>query len=55
MAALVRPDHYLFGTVTALDQLPGLVADLQRQLGPAPGLAAGAAGHGEPASTASPA
>jgi flavoprotein hydroxylase len=55
VAALVRPDHYLFGTVTALDQLPGLVADLQRQLGPAPGLAAGAAGHGEPASTASPA
>lgn len=39
VAALVRPDHYLFGAVPALDQVAGLIGDLQRQLGPAPGLA----------------
>lgn len=32
VAALVRPDHYLFGAVGTLDELPGLVADLRRQL-----------------------
>jgi 2-polyprenyl-6-methoxyphenol hydroxylase-like FAD-dependent oxidoreductase len=32
VAALIRPDHYLFGTATRLAELPGLVADLQRQL-----------------------
>jgi 2-polyprenyl-6-methoxyphenol hydroxylase-like FAD-dependent oxidoreductase len=35
-AALVRPDHYLFGTADGLGQLPALVADLARQLRPAP-------------------
>jgi flavoprotein hydroxylase len=32
VAALVRPDHYLFGSVTSMSEMSGLVADLQRQL-----------------------
>jgi 2-polyprenyl-6-methoxyphenol hydroxylase-like FAD-dependent oxidoreductase len=32
VAALVRPDHYLFGGVATLGQLPSLVDDLRRQL-----------------------
>jgi flavoprotein hydroxylase len=31
-AALVRPDHYLFGGVSSLSGLPRLVDDLRRQL-----------------------
>ncbi len=33
VAALVRPDHYLFGTAASMGELPELVADLRRQLG----------------------
>jgi flavoprotein hydroxylase len=36
VAALVRPDHYLFGGVAAAADLPGLVDDLRRQLTGAP-------------------
>jgi 2-polyprenyl-6-methoxyphenol hydroxylase-like FAD-dependent oxidoreductase len=32
VAALVRPDHYLFGGVASTGELPGLVDDLRRQL-----------------------
>jgi 2-polyprenyl-6-methoxyphenol hydroxylase-like FAD-dependent oxidoreductase len=32
VAALVRPDHYLFGGVASTAELPGLVDDLRRQL-----------------------
>jgi len=32
VAALVRPDHYLFGTATSMSELPKLVDDLRRQL-----------------------
>ena len=32
VAALIRPDHYLFGTAATTDDLSGLVADLRRQL-----------------------
>jgi flavoprotein hydroxylase len=32
VAALIRPDHYLFGTVPAMSDLSGLVAELRRQL-----------------------
>jgi 2-polyprenyl-6-methoxyphenol hydroxylase-like FAD-dependent oxidoreductase/catechol 2,3-dioxygenase-like lactoylglutathione lyase family enzyme len=31
-AVLIRPDHYVFGAVTALDSLPALVDDLRLQL-----------------------
>jgi 2-polyprenyl-6-methoxyphenol hydroxylase-like FAD-dependent oxidoreductase len=36
VAALIRPDHYLFGHATALTDLPGLVDDLRGQLTAAP-------------------
>jgi flavoprotein hydroxylase len=32
VAALIRPDHYLFGSATAPTGIPGLVDDLRRQL-----------------------
>ena len=32
VAALVRPDHYLFGGVASLGELPTLIDDLRRQL-----------------------
>ena len=32
VAALVRPDHYLFGGTASTAELPGLVDDLRRQL-----------------------
>jgi ribulose 1,5-bisphosphate synthetase/thiazole synthase len=32
VAALVRPDHYLFGGVASTAELPGLIDDLRRQL-----------------------
>lgn len=32
VAALVRPDHYLFGTASNMGELPALVSDLRRQL-----------------------
>jgi len=32
VAALIRPDHYLFGGVASLGELPSLVDDLRRQL-----------------------
>jgi hypothetical protein len=36
VAALIRPDHYLFGNATTLTDLPGLVDDLRGQLTAAP-------------------
>jgi len=32
VAALIRPDHYLFGTATSMSELPELVSDLRQQL-----------------------
>jgi 2-polyprenyl-6-methoxyphenol hydroxylase-like FAD-dependent oxidoreductase len=32
VAALIRPDHYLFGTAATLADLPALISDLRRQL-----------------------
>lgn len=47
VAALIRPDHYLFGAASSISDLDGLVGDLRRQLsgsgaGPAAGPAAAA-------------
>lgn len=56
VAALIRPDHYLFGTAASLTELPGLVSDLRRQLsGSQPGPAAGAPAAGRHAPPATPA
>ena len=56
VAALIRPDHYLFGTAASLTELPGLVSDLRRQLsGSQPGPAAGAPVAGRHAPPATPA
>ena len=32
VAALVRPDHYLFGTASSLEDVDHLIEDLRRQL-----------------------
>lgn len=31
-ANLVRPDYYIFGAVADLDELPGLVAELEKRI-----------------------
>lgn len=33
VAALVRPDHYVFGTAHTVSEIPGLIDDLRRQMG----------------------
>ncbi len=54
-AALIRPDHYLFGAAASMTELPGLISDLRRQLsGSWPGPAAGSAAAGGRAVTATP-
>jgi flavoprotein hydroxylase len=40
VAALIRPDHYLFGTATTLADLPALISDLRRQLAADPAVPA---------------
>jgi hypothetical protein len=54
VAALIRPDHYLFGTASSLDQLPALVADLKRQLGPTSDRAADTAADSATGDVAAP-
>jgi hypothetical protein len=40
VAALIRPDHYLFGTAATLADLPALISDLRRQLAADPAVPA---------------
>jgi hypothetical protein len=40
VAALIRPDHYLFGTAATLADLPALISDLRRQLAADPAVSA---------------